>query len=157
MRWVAAAMLMLASALGPPPAAIASEAGRCRHAYYLFLAEPAKGCEDCYVPLLLTAEQIEQVVDRGETFETVLITTYERDSIWEIERTVPVRANEVRVPERILRVRGRTYRYQKVESAEVLRLLERPEGTIPISRLKAPPSREAVADLVSAFRMLGCP
>jgi|MudIll2142460700_1097286.scaffolds.fasta_scaffold204790_2 hypothetical protein len=157
MLWVVAAVLMLASALGPPPAAIAGDAVRCRHAYYLFLAEPAKGCDDCYVPLLIADERIERAVARGEAFVTVLVTTYERDSIWEIERGIPVRGNEVRVPERILRIRGRTYRYQKVEPVEVLRLLEKPEGTIPIHRLKAPPNREAVADLVSAFQMAECP
>ena len=107
MRWVAAAMLMLASALGPPPAAIASEAGRCRHAYYLFLAEPAKGCEDCYVPLLITDERIEGAVAHAAAFEAVLVATYERDSIWGIERTVSVGRSDVKLPERILRVRGR--------------------------------------------------
>lgn len=157
MRRAVAAALLLLGAVGPPPLVFGGDAVRCRHAYYLFLAEPAKGCEDCYVPLLIADERIERVVARGETFEAVLLTTYERDSIWEIKRAVPVRANDVRVPERILRVQGRAYRYQEIESGEVLRLLEKPEGTIPISRLKAPPSRESVADLLSSFRMVECP
>src|SRR5579863_5652199 len=29
-----------------------------RHAYYLFLAGNARGCEECYVPLLITVEPL---------------------------------------------------------------------------------------------------
>jgi hypothetical protein len=37
-----------------------------RHAYYLFLSGTPAGCEDCYIPLLITTESIEEVT-RGKT------------------------------------------------------------------------------------------
>src|SRR5256885_14584009 len=90
-------------------------------AYYLFLASAPEGCEDCYVPLLVLPRDI----------TAVLITTYERDSIWKVERGVRLAAADVSPPERIVRLRGRRYRYQEIAPADVLRLLEKPEGTLP--------------------------
>jgi hypothetical protein len=55
--------------------------------------------------------------------------------------------------ERIVRLRGRRYRYQEVPPAEVLRLLEQPEGTIPIHRLLPVPDKASLADLIAAFRV----
>jgi hypothetical protein len=122
-----------------------------RYGYYLLLAQPAKGCEDCYVPLLLLPERIERIVDQRLDVDCVLVTTYERDSIWDIERAVRLSSKDIKVKERSLRFRKRAYRYQEVTAAEVLRLLEAPEGTIPIHRIKAPPTRESLQDLVSTF------
>ena len=50
------------------------------HAYYLFLAGAPQGCEDCYVPLLVTRQTLEEVASAGGDSATILITTYERDS-----------------------------------------------------------------------------
>jgi hypothetical protein len=121
-----------------------------RHAYYLFLSGPPVGCEDCYVPLLITTESLEQIAQNKTKAECALITTYERDSIWHNEGLVSVGPTDVEKPPRILHLRGRRYRYQEISSAEALRLLQNPLGTIPISRPQLPsgtsgPSLEAIA------------
>jgi hypothetical protein len=82
----------------------------------------------------------------------VLITTYERDSIWKVERNVSLVAADVSPRERALRFRGRRYRYQEITAAEVLRLLEKPEGSLPVHRIAAIPSTKSLEDLVAAFR-----
>ena len=122
------------------------------HAYYLFLAGAPQGCEDCYVPLLVTRQTLEEVASAGGDSASVLITTYERDSIWKVERSVPLAAADVSASERIVRLRGRRYRWQEITAAEVLRLLEKPEGTIPIHRLMPVPDRKVLEDLIAAFR-----
>ena len=95
-------------------------------AYYLFLADAPRGCEDCYVPLLVVRQSLEQTSASGQDTAIVLITTYERDSIWKVERDVPLAAAGVSVRERLVRLRGRRYRYQEIAPGEVLRL--RPFG-----------------------------
>jgi hypothetical protein len=85
---------------------------------------------------------------------SILITTYERDSIWKVERGVSLAAGDVSARERVVRVGGRRYRYQAITPAEVLRLLEKPEGTIPIHRLAPVPDRRSLEDLIAAFRGL---
>jgi hypothetical protein len=40
----------------------------------------------------------------------------------------------------------------EITAAEVLRLLEKPEGTIPIHRLMPVPDRKVLEDLIAAFR-----
>jgi hypothetical protein len=122
------------------------------HAYYLFLAGTPQGCEDCYVPLLVAASTLEGVAASGGDTTVVLITTYERDSIWKIERSVPLAAADVRARERVVLLRGRRYRYQGIGPAEVLRLLENPHGSIPIHRTIPVPGGESLEDLISAFR-----
>jgi hypothetical protein len=121
-----------------------------RHAYYLFLSGPPVACEDCYVPLLITKDSLEQMAHDKTKAACALITTYERDSIWHNEGLVTVAFTDIEQPPRILRVRGRRYRYQEISSAEALRLLQNPLGTIPISRPQLPsgapgPSVEALA------------
>lgn len=148
-RFVTAVLLSCATAA---VAGSSTDARAYRHAYFLFLAQPPKGCEDCYVPLLLVPERMERVVGRQLDVDCVLVTTYERDSIWDVERGVRLSSRDVRLAERILRFRERIYRYQEASAAEVLRLLEAPEGTIPIHRIKAPPTRESLQDLASTFR-----
>ncbi len=125
-----------------------------RHAYYLFLTGTPKGCEECYIPLLITKERLEDIAESQKIAESVLITTYERDSIWQVEPPVLIKPTDIEVPQRMIRVGTRAYRYQEIAPAEVLKLLENPQGRIPISRLKAPPSRESLADLVSDFRAI---
>jgi len=123
-----------------------------RHAYYLFLAGAPQGCEDCYIPLLVAASPLEEVAACGGEATVVLITTYERDSIWRVERGVSVAAADVKARERVVHLRGRRYRYQEIGPAEVLRLLENPQGSIPIHRTMPVPGRESLEDLISIVR-----
>jgi hypothetical protein len=143
--------LLAAVVIGLVPAT-ARAAGASLHAYYLFLAGAPQSCEDCYVPLLITRKILEEVASSGSDSAIVLITTYERDSIWKVERDVPLAAAEVTARERIVRLRGRRYRWQEIPPAEVLRLLEKPEGTIPIHRIVPVPDKKSLEDLIAAFR-----
>lgn len=149
LRGLLALLAIVALGLGP---AAAEDRSASPHAYYLFLADAPQGCEDCYVPLLVTQPSLEEVAASASDSTTVLITTYERDSIWKVERGVPLVAADVSTRERRIRLRGRAYRYQEVPPAEVLRLLEKPEGTIPIHRLVSVPDPKSLEDLIAAFR-----
>ena len=150
-RWRGLLALLAIVALGFGPAA-AEDRGGFPHAYYLFLADAPPGCEDCYVPLLITRATLEEVASSASDSPAVLITTYERDSIWKVERGILLLAADVSARERRLRLRGRPYRYQEIPPAEVLRLLEKPECTIPIHRLVSVPDRKSLEDLIAAFR-----
>jgi len=143
--------LLAVTVIGLVPAA-AGDAGAAPHAYYLFPEGAPQGCEDCYVPLLITRQTLAELTSSGRDSTVVLITTYERDSIWNVERGVTLAAVDVSAGERIVRLRGRRYRYQETAPAEVLRLLEKPEGTIPIHRVVPIPDKKALEDLVAAFR-----
>ena len=122
-----------------------------RHAYYLFLADTPTGCEACYVPLLLTPVPLEALAADGS--DVIVITTYERDSVWSSEKNVRVRAADVVPAERKVRLRGKLYRYQDVSPRDVVRLLEHPRGTIPIARPMTPALAPAeLAQLLSDFR-----
>ena len=150
-RWrdLVALLAVLATCNGP---VAAENQGAVPHAYYLFLADTPKGCEDCYVPLLVMQPSLEEVASSASDTTIVLITTYERDSIWKVERGVLLAAADVSARERRVRFRDRRYRYQEVAPAEVLRLLEKPEGTIPIHRLVSAPDRKSLEDLIASFR-----
>lgn len=152
MRWLCLALLLLSRAHPLMADTPTSKVPVYRHAYYLFLAGTPKGCEECYIPLLITKERLEHIAESQKIAEAVLITTYERDSIWQVEPPALIKPTDIEVPQRMIRIGARAYRYQEITPAEVLRLLENPQGRIPISRLKAPPSRESLADLVSDFR-----
>jgi hypothetical protein len=143
--------LLAMVAIGVAPAA-AEDRSASPHAYYLFLADVPQGCEDCYIPLLVTQPSLEEVASSASDSTTVLITTYERDSIWKVERGVLLAAADISTSERRVRLRGRRYRYQEVAAPEVLRLLEKPEGTIPVHRLASVPDRKSLEDLIAVFR-----
>jgi len=100
-----------------------------RHAYYLFLSGTASSCEECYVPLLVTQESLEQAAKGSMKTAPVVITTYERDSIWRNDGMVSIAPAEIEPAPRILRLRGRKYRYQEISSTEALKLFEKPLGT----------------------------
>lgn len=105
-----------------------------RHAYYLFIAGTPQSCEDCYVPLLVTTDSLDRLAEGPVEQECLLIITYERDSIWHDDGVVSVAPRDVERGPRKIRLRDREYRYQEISSPEVLKLLENPMGTIPISR-----------------------
>jgi hypothetical protein len=65
---------------------------------------------------------------------------------------VALATSDVSVAERIVRLRGRRYRFQEITPTEVLRLLEKPNGTIPIHRITPVPDTKSLEDLVAAFR-----
>jgi hypothetical protein len=111
--------------------AATGDVAAARRAYYLFLAGTPQGCEDCYVPLLVTETTLEAVAASGRDTTVVLITTYERDSVWTVERGVSLAAADVAARERVVRLRGRRYRDQEIGPADVLRLLETPRGGPP--------------------------
>jgi hypothetical protein len=126
-----------------------------RHAYYLFQAGVVNGCEDCYVPLLLTEEPLDEIAKRTASANCLWITTYERDSIWQMNGTVTVAPGTIEAPQRIIRFNGHSYRYQEITASEVLKLFEKPNGAIPISRPYLPDKTAPGAsldDLISDFR-----
>jgi len=105
-----------------------------KHAYYLFLEGAGTGCEECYVPLLITRNSRDQIAAGGKFEEGLLIITYERDSIWQGKGTVALFASHILTGERVVRLNVKKYRYQEISKEEVLKLFENPMGTIPISR-----------------------
>jgi len=136
------------------PSAPAGQVPAYRHAYYLFLGSTPKGCEDCYVPLLITVESLEEAANAKAPEAGVLIITYERDSIWNSEGIVSLQPHDIEAAPRILHLRGQKYRYQEITASEVLKLLEHPLGTIPISRIaaKAGPPGPTREELIAEFR-----
>jgi hypothetical protein len=126
-----------------------------RHAYYLFLEGGGSGCEECYVPLLITSNTLEQIAAAGRFEEGLLIITYERDSIWQGKGKVSLQAAHILSKERTVRLNTKKYRYQEISREEVLKLLENPMGAIPISRPQGtgmPADGPSVADLIKAFK-----
>lgn len=105
-----------------------------KHAYYLFLAGTPKNCEQCYVPLLISQSSFEDTARGTDPVLCVYVSTYERNSIWQMRGAVPVEPSAIEAAARIVHVNGTTYRYQEVTAKEVVGLLEKPMGTIPISR-----------------------
>lgn len=129
-----------------------------RHAYYLFLTGTPRGCDECYIPLLISSEPLQQIASApAEKAKCVLITTYERDSIWHEDGIVVVAAAQVEAAPRMIELRGRKYRYQEISAVEAIRLLTRPMGTIPISRPMLPPAEvpgPTLAELISDLRSI---
>ena len=128
-----------------------------KHAYYLFLSSVPNGCEACYVPLLVSRHSLEEIAQRGEAQHCVLVSTYERDSIWGITGAAPLEPAAIEPQPRIIHLNGRSYRYQEISPSEVLKLLEKPHGTIPISRPqiinKIVPGA-SLSELIADFRAL---
>jgi len=126
-----------------------------RHGYYLFLSDPPIACEQCYVPLLLTVAPLEEVAKTPGGEDADMITTYERDSLFQMNGIVHVDSADVQAGPRTICVRKRNYRYQEITAAEVLRLFERPLGTMPISRpiLRSTlPPGPPLESLIAGFR-----
>jgi hypothetical protein len=70
---------------------------------------------------------------------------------------VPVEASAIETQPRIIHVNGKSYRYQDVSPSEVLELLEKPHGTIPISRpmiINKMVPGASLTELITDFRAL---
>ncbi len=69
------------------------------------------------------------------------IETYRKDSIWNVDRR-PLKSvrgiANVNAEKRRVEVNGKTYRYEDCPLANVVRLIERPEGKVPLHRREAP-------------------
>ena len=154
---VIAATFCLTAAGGDSPGQAEKDGSSYRHGYYLFLAGTPNGCEDCYVPLVLTRKSIEDLKKNPTADDCVLITTFERDSIWHYDGLVRVGQNEINEAERKVRISNKTYRYQEIGAGEVLSLLENPLGKIPISRPHLPakfPAGPELKQLIADFKTL---
>jgi len=152
---VIAAAFCLTAAGGDSPGQAEKYGSSYRHGYYLFLAGTPNGCEDCYIPLLLTRKSIEDLKKNPTADDWVLITTFERDSIWHYDGLVPIGQSEINEAERKVRISNKVYRYQEIGVSEVLRLLEHPLGKIPISRPYLPAKLAAgpeLKQLIADFR-----
>jgi len=152
---IIAAMFCLAATGGEGPRQADKYSASYRHGYYLFLAGAPQGCEDCYVPLLLTRKSIANLKENPTPEDCVLITTFERDSIWNYDGLARIGQSEINTAERKVRISDKTYRYQEIGASEVLRLLQNPLGKIPISRPYLPaklPAGPELKQLVSDFK-----
>ena len=147
--------------VSPPSSAVSAPnpAGRIayKHAYYLFLSSVPNACEACYVPLLVSQNSLEEIAQGRETQHCVFVYTFERNSIWEIRGAMPVDADAIETQPRIIHANGKSYRYQEISASEVLELLEKTNGTIPISRPmiinKLVPGA-SLSELIADFRAL---
>ena len=116
--------------LSPPERTLSQaalgEQNRYQCSYYLFeVPATVNGCSDCYVPLVVTRGPIEARRDQ----EVAVITTYERDSIWQVQRQVlkyPDLAIELAA--RRIKLGGKLYRYQLVGNTERGPLAEKSIG-----------------------------
>lgn len=147
---VALALFHHPGTLAAPPSPVVY-----RHAYYLFLDGAGTGCEACYVPLLITQSTLEQIAGAGTFEEGILIITYERDSIWQSKGTESLHAQDIESGTRIVRLNSERYRYQEISAKEILKLLENPMGSIPISRPAAPGmslEKSTREELINAFK-----
>ena len=154
---VIAAGFCLTAAGGESPGQAGKHGSSYGHGYYLFLAGTPQGCEDCYIPLLLTRKSIEDLKENPTPEDCVLITTFERDSIWHYDGLARIGQSEINTAERKVRISDKTYRYQEIGASEVLRLLQNPLGKIPISRpflaAKLPAGPE-LKQLISDFKTM---
>jgi hypothetical protein len=149
------AAFCLATTVGQSPEPGEKHGSSYRHGYYLFLAGTPQGCEDCYVPLLLTKKSVEELKENATPEDCVLITTFERDSIWHYDGLARIGQSEINTAERKVRISNKTYRYQEIRAGEVIRLLQNPLGKIPISRPYLPaklPAGPELEQLIADFK-----
>jgi hypothetical protein len=156
-RWLTVAVIYLTATGASPFEQTGTDDSSYRHGYYLFLVGAPRGCEDCYIPLLVTKSSLEELKSDRAIEDSVLITTYERDSIWHYDGVLQVTQSDIDTAERKVRAQNRLYRYQEIGSREILKLLENPLGKIPISRIVVPsklPAGPQIKDLVADFRLV---
>jgi hypothetical protein len=153
--WTLALGMYVAASSAAGPSQTGTRQSPYRHGYYLFLVGPPRGCEDFYIPLLITKKTLEESKVNDTAEDSVLITTYERDSIWHYDGLVRIAQKDISEVERKVRVLDRNYRYQEIGAKETLRILENPMGKIPISRIPLPaklPAGPPRKELIAEFR-----
>lgn len=101
-----------------------------------------------YVPLLVTRQPLEQLADLKQDEKRPLadataltVITYKKDSLWNVDRRpfkVVKTITKVDAKAREITLDGATYRLEEAALKDVLRLVEKPEGTMPIHRIHAP-------------------
>lgn len=123
-----------------------------------WLVAPATGDRTEYQRLLVTRGPIEQLagVKSGSKllFDNAAMTfqTYKRDSLWEDPFRSVQQFGAVDAKAKTAVVDGSTYLYEPCPLEDVVGLLEKPEGTIPIHRRVHPLS--GAEQTTKAFRLL---
>lgn len=105
-------------------------------AYYLYeISVSSSGCSGCYIPVLVTRQPLQKDTE----VEAAVIITYERDSIWELKsEPAAIKKGAVTDASKHILFDGKKYRFQAVDTLEILKLLKNPMGEIPIHRQKKP-------------------
>lgn len=124
------------------------------HAYWLVEVEPAPSE---YQYLLVTLGPLEDLtrMDEAATHpldaEAMTFRTYGRDSLWR-DPFHPVSVRRVDGSSKAVTVEGIGYRFETCSITDLISLLERPLGTIPISRRMHPLT--GMEQTAKAFRLL---
>lgn len=142
------------------------------HAYWLTLQKPEPRAAAEYPVLLLTRKPIDQFAAEADGLSflydrpadklpplldqpALTLTTYAKDSVWNTD-TRPLAAvrkvRDLRPKEREVTINDTPYRYEPADLKDMVRLLERPEGTRPIHRIHAPLT--GVEQTARALRLL---
>jgi hypothetical protein len=128
------------------------------HAYWLLSEKTGPRAATEYPVLLLTQAPIdafaEQAIRLSYLFDqpadklpplldrpALTLTTYAKDSVWNMDMRPLASVRKVRdfrPKEREITVNDTPYRYEPADLKDVVRLLERPEGTRPIHRIHGP-------------------
>jgi hypothetical protein len=109
------------------------------YAYWLTQTDPN---HREYIDLLIAREPIQQVAAKAPLKGLAnVVTTYAKDSIWNADRH-PFRCAEwITFLDRetnLIRLNGTEYRYSTASIKDVVALLEKPEGTLPVHRIWPP-------------------
>lgn len=135
-----AAVALVAVGSGAPPVLADEPSPPFRHSYHLSAASEDDQEGAGYLPLLVTRVPLES----GDRPQVAVLMTYERNTLWELESRVErLEAGAVTPSTRTVLFRGKAYRYQQAPNAEAMRLLEDPQGTLPLHRMEVPIRREA--------------
>jgi hypothetical protein len=99
-----------------------------------------------YVVLVLSRVPLHRLVGAVEgphatvlNYDAVKLTTYAKDSIWNIDmRPIKILALIKKVEKEKIQIAGEVYSHVQADLKEVLRIFENPEGKIRISRFYRP-------------------
>jgi len=148
--------LILVVMLGAMPARSEGTNGVAYQAYWL--TNKALGE---YVKLVLTRRPLPDLPAFSSTTDqpvsdcdAVIVTTYARDSVWNIDREPfrPLMGVE-KVETNSIVIKGEKFICTQANLADVLRLLRNPMGTIPIQRIYGPLSGQEEAVRILASRL----
>ncbi len=109
-----------------------------------WLVRDEKGNE--YVDLVLSRVPLQDLMGAAATgnltvldCDTVVLTTYAKDSVWNIDRQpIKVLRRIDQIEEASITIAGQVFTWTKADLKDVVRILENPEGKIPIHRSYAP-------------------